>query len=130
MQNLLNLTITDVTVVAPTDWPGLVGPVAPLTVNTPDPVLDAFGGIVFPKGSIELPARGCGTTSRRWARARATWAACVRQQAFWKAWLDAIHAKGGESAIGAPAASTIVRTLGPLAGADLVASTLPVNPVR
>lgn len=129
VQNLLNLTITDVTVVSPTDWAGLVGPVVPLTVNTPDPVVNAFGGTVYPKGSIQLPASGVWDYLSALGPGQSDLSRLVRQQAFWKAWLDAIHAKGGDAAIGAPPTSTLVHTLGPLAGADLVASTLPVNPV-
>ena len=43
-------------VVAAGDWAGLVGPAAPITVSSPDPVAGPNGTVMFPKGTIELQA--------------------------------------------------------------------------
>ena len=53
---LLDLTFGDTQVVAAADWAGLVGPAAPITVVSPDPVAGPNGTVLFPKGSIELQA--------------------------------------------------------------------------
>ena len=60
LQGILGVGVPEIDVVEPTEWADLVGPVAPLQVSNPDPVMgvNAFGQSdeIFPKGSIDLSA--------------------------------------------------------------------------
>jgi hypothetical protein len=123
---LLDVAVTDTQVVASTEWASLVGPSAPLTVESPDPVVDANGAVVFPPGSIQLTADQVWPyLSGRGAR-ESDLNRMVRIQAFWTAWLEKLGTTG-VSAIPVPTETGLGRFLAALSDDQVQYLTLPVQ---
>lgn len=95
---LLGVTFTDTQVVTAEDWAALVQPVSPLTVKSPDAATDATGAVVFPKGSIQVPADKVAAYLGAQGRNESDLARLPRVEAFWRAWLSAVGTKGAASA--------------------------------
>ncbi len=87
---LLNLGFSESQEVKSTEWATLVGPYAPLTVNSPDPVTDAKGAVVFPKGSQQLTAAQAWTYLSTRGTKESDLNRLLRTQAFMKAWFGAV----------------------------------------
>jgi hypothetical protein len=92
--DLLNLELSDAQAVTAAEWSGLVGPSGVLTVNSPDPVVDPTGRVVFPQGTIQLAAADVATYLSVQARNESDLARLVRVEAFWEAWLSAVGTAG------------------------------------
>ncbi len=124
---LLNLTFTDAQVIASGDWPGLVGPVAPVTVSSPDSVPDANGATLFPKGAVDLTGAQVSSYLAGRSADESDLNRMLRQQAFWRAWLAEVGAVGA-SGLSVPTDSGIGLFVAGLSGAQPVFLTLPVTP--
>jgi hypothetical protein len=124
---VLDLTFGDAQVVRSSDWAALVGPVAPVTVNSPDPVPAPDGSLQFPQGSIDLPAdqvwpylSGKGTSESDLNR-------IVRTQAFLRAWFSQIGAAGAPG-VTIPTDAGLGQFLAGLGASQVQFETLPVTP--
>jgi hypothetical protein len=124
--DLLDLTFGETQVVKSTEWAALTGPAAPVTVNSPDPVVGPNGAVVFPKGSVELQASEVWPyISGRGAR-ESDLARMVRLQAFWKGWLAKIGS-AGTSALTIPTDTGFGHFLTGLSTEQVQYETLPVT---
>jgi hypothetical protein len=126
--DLLDLSFTEARVVATDEWASLVAPVAPLTVNSPDPTVDATGQVVFPKGSIQVPAAQVGTFLGTSNPGATDVARLVRVEAFWRAWIAAV-AGAGLDAAPPPVDQGLGRFLVALGAGQVRFVTLPVTEV-
>lgn len=125
--SLLDLSFGDVQVVKAADWATLVGPAAPITVNSPDPVVGPNGAVLFPKGSIELTAAQVWPYLSGQGANESDLARLVRVQAFWRAWLARIGT-GGAAALGVAPDSALGQLLLDLGDDQVQYETLPVKP--
>lgn len=124
--NLLDVSVADLQTMTSADWASYVAPVAPLAIDSPDPVVDARGAVIFPKGSIELTADQVSTyLSGRGVR-ESDLNRMVRIQAFWRAWVEAVGT-AGPSAMPVPTDVGLGRFLVTLATDDVRYETLPVR---
>ncbi len=123
---ILNLGFTDTQVIRPDRWPTLVAPVSPLTINSPDPAVGADGQIVFPRGSIEVPAQQVATYLATRSPTETDVARLVRIEAFWRAWLNATGTAGLQS-VPQPVEQGLGRFLGALGVGQVQFLTLPVT---
>jgi hypothetical protein len=124
---ILNLSFTDVQVVPSAEWATLVGPVAPVTVNNPDPVSDASGTVVFARGTLELaPAQVWPYLSAK-GRNETDLSRLVRQQAFWKGWLAEIGDGGGTGVVPISSEAGLGRFVVALGAGSVSFQTLPVT---
>jgi hypothetical protein len=138
VEGIVGLGIPEVDEVTPAEWENLVGPVAPLTVNNPDPVseVDERGvpTVVFPRGSLSLSAEEVPRYLSGRSPGETDLALMIRRQALWEAWLAAVAATGGQTA-GQPGVvpgeveSGLGRFIPTLAADQVDHSTLPVNQV-
>ena len=124
---ILDISFTDVQVVPSAQWATLVGPVAPVTVNNPDPVSDASGTVVFARGTLEL------TGAQIWPYLSAKrpnetdLSRLVRQQAFWRGWLAEIGDGGGSGVVPISSETGLGRFVVALGAARVSFQTLPVT---
>lgn len=88
--SLLNLGFSESQEVKSTEWATLVGPYAPITVNSPDPVTDAKGAVVFPKGNQQLTAAQAWPYLSTRGPKESDLNRLLRTQAFLKAWFAAV----------------------------------------
>lgn len=99
LEDILGISIGDVSVIGHDEWVSLVGPVAPIALSNPDPVsaMDAAGKpeLVFPKGSIDLRADQVWEYLSTRSVDEAASNLMVRHEAFWRGWLAAV-AKSGD----------------------------------
>lgn len=123
---LLDLAMADAQVVTADQWAALVAPVAPLTVNSPDPALDASNQVVFPRGSIQVPADRVATYLGTQGRSESELARMVRVEAFWRAWLAATAAAGPTS-VPPPSDVGLGNFLSRLGAGSVQFRTLPVT---
>lgn len=134
LQGILGIGLPDIDVVEPTEWADLVGPVGPLQVSNPDPVVgvNAFGqtDVIFPKGAIDLP------TGEVWAYLNtrnpdeSDLNRLVRVEAFWNAWIAKVAASPDRPGIvPGETDSGLGRFVRGLAAGQLDASSLPVRPL-
>ena len=126
---LLNLNFTDAQVVKSTDWAGLVGPSAPITVNSPDPVLGPDGAVLFPRGSLQLTAAQVWPYLSGRGPDESDLNRLLRTEAFWRAWLAAIADKA-PSALTLPTDAGLGRFLAALGSDQAQVQTLPVTPAK
>ncbi len=134
-EGIVGLGIPDVEEVTPAEWTTLVAPVAPLTVNNPDPVseLNEFGvsTVVFPRGSITLTADDVPDYLSMRSPGESDLALMIRRQAFWEAWLDAVAAKGGQPGVVPGETESGLGRFVPQLAADTVNhDTLPVESIE
>ncbi len=122
----LDLTFGDAQVVRSADWSSLVGPAAPITVNSPDPVVGPNGAVLFPKGSIDLTAAQVWPYLSGRGERESDLNRMVRLQAFWKGWLAAIGSKGAP-ALNIPTDAGLGRFLATLGSDQVRFETLPVS---
>lgn len=124
--SLLDISFTDAQTVASTDWAGMVGPAAPITVDSPDPVADAKGAVLFRKGTIDLTADQVWPYLSGRGAKESDLNRMVRIQAFWEGWL----AKVGSVGVGAIPIPTDVgmgKYLAALSADKVQYETLPVS---
>jgi hypothetical protein len=126
--NLLGLTFGEVRVVGADEWESLVAPAAPITVNSPDPVIAADGTVQFPRGSLELTAAEVWPFLSGRDTGESDLARMVRVQAFWSGWLARIGTTGA-SGLGIPTDSGIGLVLADLSDDQVRLETLPVTSV-
>jgi hypothetical protein len=126
---ILNLSFTDVEIVSSTEWATLVGPVAPVTVNNPDPVSDASGSVIFARGTLELAASQVWPYLAAKGRNEADLSRLVRQQAFWKGWLAEVGAGGGSVVVPISSERGLGRFVVALGAGRVTFQTLPVTTV-
>ena len=125
---LLDLTFTDAQVVASTEWARLVGPAAPITVDSPDPVPGADGEERFPRGEVELGPQDVWPYISGQGASESDLNRLVRVQAFWRGWLAAIG-EAGAGAVPPPADVGLGRFLATLGPARVQFETLPVTEI-
>lgn len=123
---LLKLSFTEVQVISTDQWAGLLAPLSPLTINSPDAAVDANGQVVFPKGSIQVPAAQVGSFLGTRSANETDVARLVRVEAFWRAWLSAIAVAGIDSAP-PPVGQGLGRFLVALGAGQVRFVTLPVT---
>lgn len=123
---LLNLNFTDTFILRSAELASLVEPAAPLTVSNPS-VVTVGGDELFPKGSIQITAEQVWSFLSTRSAGSSELDRALRQQAFWKAWLGSIGAKGADAAIGVSTSSGIGRYLAALSVDHLTVETLPVT---
>jgi len=126
VEGILGADVGDVTVADVTDWERLVSPVGTLTVANPDNVT-VNGTRLFSRGSIDItPAQaGVFLRSRNWAEDDTN--RLLRQEAFWRAWLAKIAAKGTADAVPGETDAGIGRFIRTLAATQVDFHVLPVK---
>lgn len=122
----LNLNFTEKMTINASDWAGLVGPYAPVTLSIPDAVRDSKDAVVFPKGSVTLKADQVGTFLTSRSAKDNELNRLIRQELFWKAWLSKVNS--GSVLFPVPTTSGIGRFVASVARGQLSISTLPVIP--
>jgi len=127
--DLTDLTFSDAQVIGSSEWARLVAPAAPITVQSPDPVVGADGTVLFPAGRIELSADEVWPYLSGRAANESDLSRLVRVQAFWRGWLDAIAVEG-PSAISGPTDVGLGRFLATLAPAQVQYEVLPVTEIE
>jgi hypothetical protein len=128
VQGILGVGIPAIDVVEPAEWVDLVGPVSPLQVSNPDPVSAAGSGVVFPKGSIDLPASQVWTYLSTRNAGENDLNRLVRVEAFWRAWVNKLAtAGGGEAVVPGETESGLGRFVRGFAGGQFEAMSLPVR---
>jgi hypothetical protein len=131
VEALVGLGIPEVDVVTPAEWENLVAPVAPLTVNNPDPVSELNGlgvsSVVFPRGSLTLSAEDVPRYLSLRSPGETDLALMIRRQALWEAWLSAVAASGAQPGVVPGEVETGLGRFVPQLAADQVGHhTLPV----
>ena len=135
VQGILGVGLTEIEVVEPSTWAGLVRPVAPLQVSNPDPVStpNAFGQSepLFPQGAIDLPASQVWSYLSGRNAGESDLNRLVRVEAFWRAWIAKIAASPDDPGIvPGETESGLGRFVRGLAQGQLDATILPVRPVQ
>jgi hypothetical protein len=98
-----------------------------LTVNSPDPVVDPTGRVVFPQGTIQLAAADVAAYLSVQARNESDLARLVRVEAFWEAWLSAVGT-AGVTALPLPSDQGLGLFVGTLGSEAVRFEILPVTP--
>jgi len=122
----VGVDVGEVTVADAADWEGLVAPVGTVTVANPDNVT-INDTRLFDRGSIDItPAEaGIYLRSRNWAEDDTN--RLLRQEAFWRAWLAKIAAKGTADAVPGETDAGIGRFIRTLAATQVDYHVLPVK---
>jgi hypothetical protein len=123
---LLNLSFTDTQVIRPEQWTALLAPVSPLAINSPDAAVGPDGQILFPRGSIGVPAEQVSTFLGAIGPDETDLARLVRVESFWRAWITATGAAGLQS-VPQPVEQGLGRFLGALGAGQVRFVTLPVT---
>jgi hypothetical protein len=134
LQGILGVGVPEIDVVEPTEWADLVGPVAPLQVSNPDPVVgvNAFGQSdeIFPKGSIDVSADQVWTYLSTRNPNESDLNRLVRVEAFWNAWVaEVAQASDQPGVVPGETDSGLGRFVRSLATGQFDASGLPVRPL-
>jgi hypothetical protein len=125
---ILNLSFSDTRVLAPQEWAALVDPLGPLTVNSPDAAVGPDGVVVFPRGSIQVPAEDVPAYLSTRGANETDVARLVRVEAFWRAWLGAVGV-AGPGALPEPVDEGLGRFVATLSSEQVQFVTLPVEQV-
>lgn len=113
--NRLNVAIPTTIELDDTLLASLVSPVAPLTIDNPDPVLTDTGQ-VYAAGEVALTAEELGPFLRAGAEDESELGRLARNEVVWAAWLDAIGQSDEPDSVG-PATTGIGPFLRTLSGA-------------
>lgn len=124
--DLLNAAIGEVAVVDAKRWEGLVGPVAPLTIDNPDEI-EIDGEVVFPVGEIQLEAEDVGAYLEARLPDESDLARLYRHELFWRAWLEAVDESDRTDAVPGEISSGIGRFVRTIAEGPKLFETLPVS---
>lgn len=129
--NLMGLSFDQTIVMGPQQWQQFVNPVAPLTVNNPDRIVnvDSRGRstTLFATGPLQLNADAVSTYLQARNPTESDLAHLNRKQVLWTAWLAAIKASAKPDAVPGETTSGIGRYLHGLAAGTADISTLPVK---
>ena len=124
LQAQIRFGITEAVVVDDARWAELVAPVAPIQVDNPA----AIGA--FAEGPISLSAEQVGPYLSAQDPADGPAVALARHRAFYRAWLDAVAAKGDAAAVPGEVDSGIGRFVRGLSAGPVQAETVPLEEVR
>jgi len=124
LEAVLKVDVGDVQVADAAKWDALVAPVGTLTVANPDSV--QANDQNFPRGSIDLTPAQVAPYLRTRNYGEDDTNRLLRQEAFWRAWLAQVAAKGPDSVPGESGSGTgkFVRAL---AGGQVTYQVLPVK---
>lgn len=120
IQDLLGIGIAEVAVVDDQRWAELVAPVAPLTIENPDPVGP------FPAGTLSLAATDVASFLGARGEGESDLARLYREQLVFDAWLDAVATSSDPGAVPGEGDTGLGRFLRGLAAGDREIRTLPV----
>jgi len=123
---LLNVGIDDQVELDDRGWAQLVGPVAPLTIDNPDPI--ETDDLVLPSGPVQLTADQVGPYLRAEVGDESALNRLNRQEIVWRAWLDAVSASGEAGAVPGESSTGIGRFAQSLARGPVTYSVLPTSP--
>jgi hypothetical protein len=88
LEAMLGIGIPEIELIEPEEWASLVGPVAPLAINNPDPVVAPDSGeILFPKAAIDLAASEVWSYISTRNPDESDLNRMIRIEEFWRAWL-------------------------------------------
>lgn len=131
LESIVGIGITEIQVIEPAEWAPLVGPVAPLTVNSPDAVsgTDPEGkSVSFPKGSLAIDADEVWPYMSTSNAGENQVNRLVRVEAFWNGWLAGVAATGdAPSSVPGEVNSGLGFFVRSLAKGRVDVSTLPVS---
>lgn len=130
---LLGTGIGELELVDAARWADLVAPVAPLTIDNPDPIhgVDANGRSVvrFPAGELTLNAADVGPYLEAIDPDETDLARLYRHEVLWRAWLDAVAEADRLDAVPGETETGIGRFVRALAHGETVLRTLPVEAI-
>ena len=98
LEAVLHVDVGEVQVADGAKWGELVAPIGTITVANPDDV--DVGGQRFPRGSIDLTPAQVATYLRSRNYGEDDTNRLLRHEAFWRAWLALVQAKGPDSVPG------------------------------
>lgn len=124
--SLLNVGIDGVVVLDDRGWDQLVAPVAPLTIDNPDPIEAA--GLSVPSGVVQLAAAQVGPYLAARLGDESALNRLNRQELVWTAWLKAVAASGRDDVVPGETASGIGLFTRTLARGVVNYATLPTTP--
>lgn len=124
---LLNVGVDEVIDLGTAGWSQLVGPVAPLRIQNPDPV--DVGGVEVPAGPASLGAEQVAGYLAAGGDGESDLNRLNRHQVVWSAWLDQVAASGKADAVPGESEAGIGRFARELAKGPVTYTTLPVNTI-
>lgn len=127
VSSLLNVGIDSVVEVDDRGWAQLVEPVAPLTVNNPDPLV-TVDGVELPSGPLELSADQVGPYLAASREGEPAVNALVRHELVWEAWLSAIAESNRDDVVPGESSSGIGLFARSLADGPVTFSIVPTRP--
>lgn len=119
---VLGLGFDELSVLDDARWAELVQPVAPITVNNPDPVLTP----AFAAGEVQLTSDQVGPYLAARNDSESDLARLARHDAFWRGWLRAIGASAAPGAVPGETAAGLGRFVRGLANGAVTIETLEV----
>lgn len=123
---ILNVGIEEIIDLGSEGWTQLVEPVAPLTIDNPDPIALADGTLI-PAGTTELAADQVAPYLAATREGENDLSRLVRHEVVWRAWLDAVAASGRDDAVPGETSAGISRFATALAAGPVAYETLPVT---
>jgi hypothetical protein len=129
LEAMLGVGIPEIDLIEPEEWASLVGPVAPLAINNPDPVVASDSGeILFPKAAIDLPASEVWSYISTRNPGESDLNRMIRIEEFWRAWLARVAADpDGEATVPGEIESGLGLFIRRLAKGQAEIRTLPVT---
>jgi hypothetical protein len=127
----VGVAMTEAVELSDASFASLVGPVAPLTVDNPDPVVveGADGDeVLFPAGETSLAAADVGAFVGTPPVGVEVINQLLRHELFWTAWLEAIGERG-DGAVPGEGGTGIARFLSGLGGGEWLVERLPGDQV-
>ncbi len=123
---LLNVGIDSVVEVDHRGWAQLVGPVAPLSITNPDPLV--VDGTEVPSGPIELSAEQVGPYLAASRPGESPINALIRHELVWDAWLTEVGESGRDDVVPGETTSGIGLFARTLADGPVTYSVVPTTP--
>ncbi|MEO6629908.1 MAG: hypothetical protein ABIP03_15220, partial [Aquihabitans sp.] len=125
---LLNAGIDSVVDLDDRGWEQIVSPVAPLTIDNPDPI--KTDTLTIPSGKVELSAAQVGPYLDAWVGDESDLSRNNRHELVWRAWLKAIAKSGRDDVIPGETGSGIGLFARTLARGPVSFATLPTKPAN
>lgn len=125
--SVLNLSFAEQVVVRASEWSTITGPAGSIALTIPDPVRSADGLVVLAKGSTQVRPEQVATLLTGKGAAESELNRTLRQEVFWKAWLDRLRSTGAPY----PGSTTsgLGRFVASLSRSQVSVSALPVLPL-
>jgi hypothetical protein len=126
VETMVTASMQETTQIAVDQWATLVGPVGPLTIDNPAPIVDGFGTQLFPQGQVEVPPDQIGAFLTGGSEFDGGMTRTDRQLAFWEAWTAAVEQSGNPDAVPGETDRGLGRFVRGLAAGSREATGFPV----